>query len=198
MLKGKHVYINSFRHDIACSKMLAYKGDSVSDLVSCYNKTMSHLLDKHPPLRRKTITVHPQAEWYTSELELEKRKQRRLERIYRKSLSSTNAQDVLVQCAYYSELLVKTQQQFYVTKIEDSYDDHRFLFKVLNKLLHHEYEQQLPAFDDLNKLVNRFVNFFRNKIHNIRLNLQSCHVSSQQHLSCQISILHLKLMLRRP
>ena len=176
--KWKDIDINSFRHDISCSKMLAYKGDSVSDLVSCYNKTMSHLLDKHAPLRRKTITVHPQAEWYTSELELEKRKRRRLERIYRKSLSSTDAQDFLVQCAYYSELLVKTRQQFYVTKIEDSSGDQRSLFKVLNKLLHREYEQQLPAFDDLNELVNRFADFFRNKIHNIRLNLQSCHVSS--------------------
>ncbi len=73
---------------------------------------MSHLEDKHVPLKKKPITVRPQAEWYTSELELEKRKRRRLEQIYRK--------DFLVQCAYYNELLVKTWQQFYVTKIEDS------------------------------------------------------------------------------
>ncbi len=175
--KCKDIDINSFRHDISCSKMIAYKGDSVSDMISCYNKTISHFLDKHAPLRRKTITVHLQAEWYTSELELEKRKRSRLERIYRKSLSSTDAQDILVQYAYYSELQVKTQQQFYVTKIEDSSGDQRSLFKVLNKLLHREYEQHLPAFDDLNELVNRSADFFRNKIYNICFNLQSCHVS---------------------
>ncbi len=115
--KWNDIDINSFRHEISCSKMLAYKADSVSDLVSFYNKTRSHLLDKHAPLRRKTITVHPQAEWYTSEIELEKRKQRKLERIYRKSLSSTDAQDFLVQCTYYSELLVCIHYLFCVCKV---------------------------------------------------------------------------------
>ncbi len=41
---------------------------SVSHVVYHYNKTVSQLLDKHAPLRKKTITIHPQTEWYTPEL----------------------------------------------------------------------------------------------------------------------------------
>ncbi len=116
---------------------------------------------------------------HTRTIILEKR--RRLEWIYRKSLSS-DAYDFLVQCSYYSELLVKTRQKFYVTKIEDRSDDQRSLFKVINKLLYCKYEQQLPASDDV---VYRFADFFRDKIQKIRLDLPSCQVSTSFHSTAE-------------
>lgn len=33
--------------------------ESITGLVSCYNTTLSDLLDKHAPLFKKTITVRP-------------------------------------------------------------------------------------------------------------------------------------------
>ncbi len=166
--------IDSFRQDISYFQMLAYKRDLISDLVSCYNKAMTQLLDKHAPLRKRPITVHPQAEWYTSDLELEKRKRRTLEQ----SLSHLMHKIYWAFLPFYSELLVKTHQQFCITKVEDISGDQRYLLKIINELLHNEYEQQLTASDKLNDLVNRLAIFFRDKILKIHLDLASCQASS--------------------
>jgi hypothetical protein len=59
--------MDKFRQDISDANLLSH--DSLSDLTFYYNNTLQQLLDKHAPLKTKTITERPQAEWYTAELE---------------------------------------------------------------------------------------------------------------------------------
>ena len=41
---------------------------AVNDLVETYNSGVKFLMDNHTPLQRKTITLRPNALWYTEEL----------------------------------------------------------------------------------------------------------------------------------
>ncbi len=45
-----------------------------------YNDRLFELADKHAPCKSKTITEHPEAEWYTMELEQEKRLKSKLQK----------------------------------------------------------------------------------------------------------------------
>ena len=134
---------------------------------------LTELADKHAPINIKTITERPEAEWYTTELEQEKRLKRKLERRYRCTCSSEDAQGFSLQCALYSDMLLSTRRAFYTNKIEYHAGDQKALFKVFNKLMHRTNEQQLPAHDDLGKLTNRFGDFFYDKIENIHMNILS-------------------------
>lgn len=62
--------------------------DSVPDLTSLYNTKLRELTDKHASVKVKTITVHSEAEWYTTELKQEKMWKKRLEKHYRYTPSS--------------------------------------------------------------------------------------------------------------
>ena len=48
---------------------------SLSELVYEYNTTLKSLLDRHAPLKTKTITLRPTALWYTEEIRSEKKTQ---------------------------------------------------------------------------------------------------------------------------
>ena len=49
--------------------------------------------------------------------------------------------------------------------------DQKVLCSVVNKLLYRTSEAQLPVYDNLSELTNRFANIFVDKISNIRRTL---------------------------
>lgn len=53
-----------FRRDLEASKLCQDPPELMTDLVSCYNTTLSDLLDKHTSLLKKTITVRPRVPWF--------------------------------------------------------------------------------------------------------------------------------------
>lgn len=125
-----------------------------------YNKTIHDLLDKHVPLKSRTATLRPQAEWFTPELQREKSKKRKLERRYRLTHKSEDVHRFNEQCEYYGQLLATTRQSFYTNKIHSNAGDQKAVFALLNKPLHRKAETQLPVHDNLNELTNRFAIFF--------------------------------------
>ncbi len=62
--KWKSVDLKSFKQDILDAGLLML--DSIK---SNNNTTLTELADKHAPVKSKTITEHPGAEWYTTEPE---------------------------------------------------------------------------------------------------------------------------------
>jgi hypothetical protein len=58
---------------------------SVEQLVKTYNSQLESVIDKHAPIQFKTITIRPNTEWYTDELQNSKRECRRAERKMRKT-----------------------------------------------------------------------------------------------------------------
>ena len=83
----KSVNIESFKADIVSSNLSSFTSHSPSILVQRYNTVLHDLVEKHAPLKVKEVTIRPSARWYSSEIDVEKRKLRKLEKKYRKTKS---------------------------------------------------------------------------------------------------------------
>jgi len=53
------INITELCHDILSSRLITHPPSTLSDLVDCYNSTLSQLLNKHAPLKSKIIRIKP-------------------------------------------------------------------------------------------------------------------------------------------
>ena len=127
-----------------------------------------NLIDKHAPLRERVVTVSPKAPWYNSEIDTDKRMRRKLEHKWLKTKSQIDYDNFREQCAVVNDLILKSKETFYNGKIEDCDGDQNLLFKVIDKILHDNDEPQLPSYNSLDELVNKFADYFTEKIQCIR------------------------------
>jgi len=59
------INITEFCHDILSSYFITHPHSTLSDVVDCYNSTLSQLLNKHAPLKSKITRTKPRILWYT-------------------------------------------------------------------------------------------------------------------------------------
>ena len=111
---------------------------SLDDLMDAYNGILSDLADKHAPLTAKTITLRPNAPWWTMELAQAKRTRRSLEHIWRRSEKHEDLLKYRQQCVLTNQLIQKTRQNFYSVKVERYGKDQKAVFKVAENLLGHD------------------------------------------------------------
>ena len=81
------IHIPHFVRDIFSSRLIHNPPSSLSDLVDCYNFTLSSLLNKHAPLKTKTVHSRPSKSWFTSQLYAQKTSCRQLQRIWARTNS---------------------------------------------------------------------------------------------------------------
>ena len=93
---------------------------SLGEHVYEYNTTLKSLLDRHVPLKTKTITLHPTALWYTEEIRSEKKKRRALERRWRSSKRESDYSRFKEQCLRVNALIKKTKVDYYSGIIRES------------------------------------------------------------------------------
>ena len=117
----------------------------VDEYADTFNKSLSSLVDKHAPLKTKTIVLRPSNPWYTEELHSAKHLKRKLERKWRKTDLTVDHKIYRKQCSYVNRLLSKSRVNFYSEKIESCGRDQKTLFKVTKPLLGKTEEPVLPS-----------------------------------------------------
>ena len=83
--KIKLVNVDSLNDDLANSELCKNPPDDLEELLLSYNKTLIAVLDKHAPVKTRTIVMRPQVPWYTDEIRQAKRERRKAERRWRLS-----------------------------------------------------------------------------------------------------------------
>ena len=69
--KLKSIDLQELRDDISDSPLISTvdkAGHDLEYLITLYNTTLIGLLDKHAPLKTRTITIRPSAPWYTEDI----------------------------------------------------------------------------------------------------------------------------------
>ena len=66
--KIKSIDLDTFRNDLAVSELCQKTHKEFNELVECYNKTLTHVLDKHAPLQRKIIHQRQRVPWYSDQV----------------------------------------------------------------------------------------------------------------------------------
>ena len=166
----------AFREDLA-NEILAILSRtselSIDDLVNDYNDTLNALLQKHAPLKDKSVCLRPSNKWYSEELRYEKQLKRRLERKWMNSRLAVHHVLYRKQCAKYNKLLCKTHVTYNSNKVIECQGDRKKLFQLFKQLMGTQKPQSLPtAASDLD-LANEMNMFFHNKVKKIQEEIKS-------------------------
>ena len=173
--KLKTIDIQQFKHDLKLSQLCqdsVLENFDVNSLTTLYNSTLIAILDKHAPLRHKSITVHQRVPWFNYEIKEAKRKRRKLERKWRSSGLETDRLQFTSMRNKTTRLMETARREFYTDFINENCADQRKLFKAANQLLGRHDDVTFPPHSDPANLANQFGMFFAKKITDIRKQLE--------------------------
>ena len=171
--KLRAIDVEHFKRDIAASHVLHNFHGSPDELLSCYNDIMRTLVDKHAPLRTKTIHLRPNSPWYTEELHEAKHLRRKLERKWRQTKLNVDHQIYRQQCTHVNKLIRQTRISHYSNKISECGRDTKGVYRIARHLMGDKgsgavFPQNIPHLC----LAEQFSDFFSKKIADIRDGLQ--------------------------
>ena len=173
--KMKSIDLQEFRDDISDSPLIStvYEaGHDLESLLTLFNTTLIGLLDKHAPLKTRTITIRPSAPWYTEDIREEKQKRRALERRWRRTGLTVDRERFVDQCQVVNEFILQAKTAYYSRVIDENQYDPKHLFSIFYKLLHRKSEPKPPYSMDDESLANAFADYFIEEITTIREELQ--------------------------
>ena len=128
--------LESIRSDLRASRLCQDPPELIIDLVSCYNTTLSDLLDKHAPLLKKTITVHPRVPWFNVTVREAKEVSTKHERIWQRTRCESDRERFAKSQNHANHVLKQARRDYYLKFIEEnSIDQRRLLFKATSALL---------------------------------------------------------------
>jgi len=130
------INITEFCHDILSSCLITHPLSTLSDLVDCYNLTLSQLLNKHAPLKSKITRTKPRNPWYTLDLKILKLAKRYLERIWSRINSFEDLNNLRSDTNHYHAAIIKAKRTYNSSLISSSSTNSRQLWKNINILLH--------------------------------------------------------------
>ncbi|CAB4035181.1 Hypothetical predicted protein, partial [Paramuricea clavata] len=188
--KLNNVNMNSFNEDL---KVLDLDDDYDYDLpvlIDKYENTLKETLQQHAPQKRRIITLRPLSPWYNEEIGQEKRNRRKLERRWRASGLCIDRQLYVKQCETVNAMIKNAKTTYYSSVISSNAHNQKVLFSTVDKLLHRKSEKRYPTASSTTELVNKFADFFSNKITTIRqeLVIDSSHCNQlnqeEQYVQC--------------
>ncbi|CAB4030953.1 Hypothetical predicted protein, partial [Paramuricea clavata] len=167
--KLRNINMDSFNEDLGKSN---FSSDSeLPTIIDQYEKTLEETLQKHAPLKRRTITLRPSAPWYNEEIGKAKRHRRRLERRWRASRLCIDKEIYIKQCQIVNDMIKEAKTTYYSSAISNNKYNQKVLFDTVDKLLHRKPEKCYRTTSSKTELVNNFGDFFSNKIAVLRSDL---------------------------
>ena len=120
------------------------------------------MIDKFAPLKTRTINIHSNITWFSSELVSFKRNLRKLERIFHRNPSSSNLLIFSTYRKFYKSEISKAKSAFYISKINNLTSNPRASFALARKLLSPTMPINIPHIPNIakNKLFYEFANHF--------------------------------------
>ena len=129
-------------------------------------------LDIFAPWETRNIPTSSGALWMDTEFRKERSLRRKLERKWKKSGLPEDKQSYVSQRVKCAQLSVCKRSQYFGNLIKNSEGDQRSLYKVVSTLLDKsKHLRILPSFDNATNLANKFNNFYKDKVSDIRNNL---------------------------
>jgi len=163
--------MDAFTSDIKHSRLFSLETADVDELADAYN-AMSEVLDKHAPVKKKTVTIHPVAPWYNDDIGAAKKERRHAERVWRTSGLTVHEQIYHDAKSKVTEMIANSKQEYYKERINSADDAQKALFACVKELLHGNKSTGLPSCDSAQDLSERIATFFKDKISKIRSYLE--------------------------
>ena len=163
----KGINYSAVEYDLSVSELLSLNEDdqrSVEELTNLYNTTLKLILDKHAPVKNKTVYVRENTPWFTYEITESKRKRRAAER---RMIRSGSVEDKILyrkQCNDTGRVLLRAKLQYYSNRVLYCDKDQKKLFALTNSWMGSASKCILPTNDSQKDLADQFMTFFTNKV----------------------------------
>ena len=158
--KLRTIDADSLRQDIKDSTLYKSPTTELSDLCAQYDSVLSSILNKHAPLRTRSISLRPRAPWYTDDIRENKTKRRNLERRWRRSKLMIDRELYINQCNVVKKLIFEAKMNYYSKLISDAGSNSNDLFRSIDRLLHRTPEKRLPTSTSPTDLANNSLLLF--------------------------------------
>jgi len=163
--KWRSLDVDNFCEDFMESDLACNPPDDVNDYFSCYDHTLSDLLDKHVPAVYVTKYARPASPWFDTECHLMKVRTRKLEKEYRAQLDATAEAAWREQFKRQRILFQSKFNNYWKFAIDSSANNSKVLWSKLRCLLQSPVDD---ASTSIEHSADDFANFFVNKIDTIR------------------------------
>jgi hypothetical protein len=137
-------------------------------------------MNKHAPLITKNIVTRPKVPWYSDKVKQLHCERRRLEKRWRNSRDEVDWVNYKRCRNFYRQQLKLEKTACYNNAVIECGNDTRKLYRTVNGLLNKTTHNPLPQIEPA-VMANNFVEFFYNKISDIRSALQQYEVYSPSH-----------------
>ena len=141
--------------------------NSLADIVERYNTELKGVLDKHAPVKPKTVKITHQNPWFNNKIKEEIRLRRKKEKAWNKDPTFYNFQAFYYQRRYVANLTKAIRSEYVKSQMVEHHGDYKAIYRVANKLLFRNKMSLLPKMDDQAQLIEDFNNFFSDMIANI-------------------------------
>ena len=142
------------------------EGQSFGDGIIAYNDVLREALNKHAPIKSRTIKIVKTAPWFDSEYENLRRQRRKAEKQYQKTKLAVHKENYVNLRKQTTELAHKKKCKHYNDRLDGA--NNKVLYSTINKLLDNEKDVILPVTKSDADLANSFLNYFTEKVEIIR------------------------------
>lgn len=178
--KTKSINREKFQQDITDKFNACTEQNDGDKLVSAYNNILSDLFDLHAPAKQRTITLRPQAPWYTSDIGQAKKHRRKAERKMRSDPENTHLRKEYTVIRDETNKLIQLSKQNYYLDLVRNAKNSKTLFEVMVALTKPpKSESILPSAASNQENADNFNTYFIDKIVKLRDGLSSMPVSDQ-------------------
>ena len=143
----------------------------LNELVHAYTTGIEAVMDQQAPVQRKSITLRPNAQWYSDELRHAKHARRRTEKVWRRTKLSVHRQLFREQCNAVNKLMISAKKTFFSAKIRDCGKDQKQLFKLTSHLTGNTGHVILTIHESADQLATIFGDFYIDKVATVRRNI---------------------------
>ena len=144
----KSINVDAFKNDIKVSELCSRDFTDLDELVSCYNATLTKLIDKHAPEQRKRITVRPKQPWFSNNLAKLKRERRKLERKWIKSKTELDHKIYKQSRNMFANTIEADRCKYLSNMVSECNGDQKKLFQVVASLTGDKKASSLPDHRD--------------------------------------------------
>ena len=145
------------------------------DNMRIYNTVLGELLDKHAPMKTRSIKIVPTAPWFDGEYEKLRKQRRKAEKKFKKTKIPADKEKFINLRKQTTQLAYQKKCKYYGEKLEGN---NKILYSSINKLLDNEKEEVLPDAESDVALANSFLKFFTEKIEKIRSTFPDTHTDT--------------------
>ncbi|KAJ8036476.1 hypothetical protein HOLleu_20464 [Holothuria leucospilota] len=163
------IRVENFVRDIQASTLFNSPVVDLSHSIEQYENVLCDLIDKHAPVKERSVVLRPSSPWYCDELRKAKWMKRRSERKWLKSGLEIDKQIYCDQSKAYHCMIEQAKCNYHRNEIAKC--DEKQLFKLVDRISNPASSPKLPDHDCKKSLANDFSCFFHNKIQMLLIRL---------------------------